>query len=189
MIFKMESVLKFRRAEEKDTHQIYEISKSLKINYQQPQKNGFLVYLLEAEDYKIRINNTDFFYVVVLKEKVHGFLMCYDNKELNYLAKKEYLLHESEIINYVLNQKSPFIFGDQIGISHDNSRQGIGKLLMDKLFEDMKLRDIKRMFVAILHKPIRNTASLKFCNSLGFEQLTEVTNKDGLVWGVCKLEN
>ena len=43
---------------------------------------------------------------------------------------------------------------------------------------------MRNMYVAILHGPIRNEASINFVGRLGFENITEVTNSDGLVWGI-----
>jgi uncharacterized protein with ATP-grasp and redox domains len=55
---------------------------------------------------------------------------------------------------------------------------------MEKVFAKMRDRKMRNMYVAILHKPIRNEASINFVGRLGFDNVAEVTNSDGLVWGI-----
>ena len=63
-------------------------------------------------------------------------------------------------------------------------RAFIGTALMSTLFQDMRERKIKNMYVAILHQPVRNEASISFVEKLGFSELEEVVNPDHYTWGI-----
>ena len=177
-----------RPAAKKDVPYITKLADSIKIDYKNPQKNGFLVYVLNKSKYGIRQEVSKFFYVAEENKKIIGFLMCYDNFTLEELLKNKELNHEDSICNFILNQKGPYIFGDQIGISNNKTSQGVGLGLINKLIEDMKKEDIKTMYVCILHKPVFNKASFNFCKKIGFKKVAEITNSDKHIWGIYKLE-
>ncbi len=59
---------------------------------------------------------------------------------------------------------------------------------MQTLFEDMRRALINMMYVGILHEPVMNTASKKFCEKLGFTHQENVMNSDNHKWGVYKLD-
>ena len=176
-----------RLANLKDAEKIVDIANKIKIKYPNPQNTGFLVYILTKRQYEQRIKQTSFFYVSGDKD-INGFLMCYDDKTLATLVKKGELNHENNLVNFILKQQRPYIFGDQIGVLSENIREGIGENMMGALFKDMKRKGIKDMYVGVLHKPFTNQASIEFCDSFGFKYISEVINEDNLAWGIYLLE-
>ncbi|OGF21424.1 hypothetical protein A2316_02210 [Candidatus Falkowbacteria bacterium RIFOXYB2_FULL_38_15] len=154
---------------------------------QKTTKKGFLVYPLDKKRYEQRANGNDFFITFSEEGRVKGFLMCYDRSFLQNLISEGEIGHEDGIISYLTKNTEPednFLYGDQIGISAENRTREAGTILMEKVFAKMKDRSMRNMYVAILHGPIRNEASINFVGRLGFENITEVTNSDGLVWGI-----
>jgi GNAT superfamily N-acetyltransferase len=176
-----------RKAKTGDESAIELIANSIKLKDKGPNNKGFLVYILNKEDYQKRIQLSDYFYVAELDNKIIGFLMCYDDETLTHLKNMKLIRHEDSIANYLISQNKPFVFGDQIGVLYDYSNKDVGSSLIKHLIEDMKKDDINKLYVAILHKPFKNKASLDFCKKLGFRFIEEVENDDKKVWGICLL--
>ena len=59
--------------------------------------------------------------------------------------------------------------------------------MMERRFEDMRKKGVGVMRVGILHEPVENVASKTFCEKLGFVYQSEVTTRDGHVWGIYEL--
>ncbi|NMB48719.1 GNAT family N-acetyltransferase [Candidatus Kuenenbacteria bacterium] len=151
-------------------------------------KGGFLIYNLDENDYKKRLNL--FFLTFSEENKVRGFIMSYDKTFLEQLIKNGEIAHEDGIMQYLQTEINPadnFIFGDQIAISKDNRNREAGTKLMKATLSRMQSMGINNMYVAILHQPIRNEASINFVGRFGFNHTKEVTNSDGLVWGIYHL--
>ena len=154
---------------------------------QKTTRKGFLVYPLSKERYEKRANENDFFVTFSEQGQVKGFLMCYDRAFLQKLIDDGEIGHEDGIIGYLTSHtddEDNFLYGDQIGISSDNRTREAGTILMEKVFAKMRERNMRNMYVAILHGPIRNEASINFVGRLSFNNVAEVTNSDGLVWGI-----
>jgi N-acetylglutamate synthase-like GNAT family acetyltransferase len=173
-----------RKAEPRDAHAIKGLAESLRLKTDEKRQNGFLVYILDEAEYGNRAKIAGYFYLAAKGKELTGFLMCYSDAELAKIAEAGKLDREDCIVSYVKRQSTPYIFGDQIGVAEPCMRNGTGKSLMQKLFANAAKNTTREMYVAILHRPIRNTASINFCSSLGFKQISEVTNKDGYVWGI-----
>jgi N-acetylglutamate synthase-like GNAT family acetyltransferase len=176
--------MKIRKANLKDIHQITKIAAQLKI-VSPPQKNGFLVYVLNEGDYRARLISK-YFYVAEEKDRVVAFIMAYNNLIINKLIESGDLTHQSNIIKFLLKQKKPFIWGDQIGVLKEYAKQGIGGLLMDRLISQSNKNKISAIYVDILHNPFRNEASISFCTKKGFNQIREIENSDKKIWGIYK---
>ncbi len=172
-----------RKVTSEDAEKICLLANSIRLDNTEPQKEGFLVYVLDEEQYRSRTISS-FFYVAETDLNFDGFLMCYDYEILKKLAQRGLIGHEDKVIEFIIGQQEPYIFGDQIGVDVGKNNQGIGKALIEQLFQDMKAIDISTIYVAILHKPIRNEASISFCRVFGFEQIAEVTNRDETTWGI-----
>lgn len=177
-----------RKATTEDLEGICEVAEAVKLDYDAPQKFGFLVYGLEQEKYNHRINSSDFFYVAVHDDSVVGFLMCYDNETLNRLKESGELDHEDNLTKTVSEQQGDYIFGDQIGVIPDKTLRGVGRSLMQKLFDDMQSKGIDTMYVGVLEEPALNEASKIFVERLGFNHQESVTNSDEHQWGIYKLQ-
>jgi ribosomal protein S18 acetylase RimI-like enzyme len=176
-----------RLAKLDDSREIALLADSIRLKEDCSEDKGFLVYILDDNSYKERILHSDYFYVAELKNKIVGFLMCYDDKTLAELKNKHLLDHEDETINFILSQNKPFVFGDQIGVLSSYANQGVGTSMTKQLFEDMKKRNIMRLYVAVLHKLFKNIVSLNFCKKLGFKFIREVENHDNKIWGIYLL--
>lgn len=173
-----------------DAQKVWSLAESVRLNYQKPQKEGFLVYVLNKDQYLQRIITSPFFYVAkTIDADIEGFLMCYDDKTLQQLITNSELSHEDGITKFLTQQPAPYIYGDQIGINNCHAQTGIGNAMMKNLFKEMQTKNIDTMYVAIMHHPIKNTASINFCSKLGFTQVAEITNIDSRVWGIYQKAN
>jgi len=177
--------MEIRHARPEDAKRICDLAASIKIDYSDPQKTGFLVYTLDEDGYERRMRS-DLFYVADNGRGIDGFLMCYDDDRLEHMVSGGILGHEDGIIGFVSRQERPYVFGDQIGVAPEKTASGIGSAMMRELFRDMRARQIPKMYVAILDAPSRNMASIDFCTRLGFIPLARVTNSDGKVWGIYR---
>lgn len=177
-----------RKAKSEDLKGICKVAEAVKVDYNNPQKNGFLVYGLNDEGYAQRIISSDYFYVTLSGNEVVGYLMCYDDENLRNLMKTGKLNHEDMLTKTVSEQQGRYIFGDQIGVIPDKALNRIGTSLMEALFDDMREAEISNMYVGILHEPALNIASKKFCEKLGFSYQESVRNSDNHLWGIYKLQ-
>ena len=118
------------------------------------------------------------------EDKIIGYLMCYENKSLKQIISSGKIDHQDGIVTYLQTQNNPYIFGDHIAIGKRYLQTGVGHLLMKRLFKDMKKNKIPKMYVGVLHGPVKNTPSINFIKALGFRFLKEVKNKDKLSWGI-----
>jgi len=181
-----------RKANAKDVAQITKIANSVKIDFKNLDKEiinrGFLVYVLNEEYYKERLN--DYFLVYEENNKINGFLMCYSRIFLKSLITSGALNHKDAEIDFLSNRRTgeKFVFGDQIGVGKDFRGKSVGKKIMNKLFDEMNKNSTKDIYVTILLKPVEHKISLSFCESLGFKHISNVINKDGLIWGVYHLK-
>ncbi len=169
-----------------DALQISKLANDLKLNNINGANTGFLIYPLDENGYKTRINSS-FFYITKDNSKINGFLMAYDSNTLNNYLQNKLLSHEDGIMDFLITQTENYVFGDQIGIDPKAKRNNIGTLMMTELTKDMKFKNISTMYVAILHKPVKNLTSIAFCSKKGFKEICEVTNKDNTTWGIYKL--
>lgn len=176
-----------RKAVPEDLEEICKIAQTVRLNYDAPQKSGFLVYVLSPEEYKHRINLSDNFYVAINDNLVVGFLMSYNSNTLKKMMDHGKLDHEDLLTKTVLKQPENYIFGDQIGVLPNKNLRGVGTSLMQKLFEDMLNVGIDTMYVGVLEKPILNTASESFVKRLGFTLQESVVNSDNHQWGIYRL--
>ncbi len=176
--------MRIRHAQESDAAQIHSLATELSIQNGRTSDQGFLVYVLSEQEYRLRIGTSDFFYVAQQEGQICGFLMCYSDKTLLALIAANAVAHEDGIMLFVQQQGKPFIFGDQIGVRSDD---GASILLMQKLLTDAKEHQINKMYVAILERPIPNQASKQFCSKLGFQHKATVRNSDGYEWGIYEL--
>lgn len=178
-----------RMANKADMPAVVRIAEAVQLNLYSPQPHllraGFLVYVLDQSDYARRAN--PFFTVSVGEEGATGFLMCYDGAFLQELIDTGAISHQDGAVDFLLDQpQGSFIFGDQIAIDPATMQRGVGRELMLEMFERMRKGGISTMFVTILHEPVRNDPSIRFCTTLGAECVAEVTNKDGLTWGIYR---
>ena len=181
--------MSIRRAKQEDAERIHKLAKSLWIDWSNPQRKGFLVNKRTEQHYAAR-TESPFFYVAEDNSRLAGFLMCFDSSTFRKFAAQGIINPSEGDVKFMLNQKDSWVFGDQIGIDPKLSRNKIGSAMMKQLFSDMDERAIKDMYVSILHKPVRNYASIDFCTGLGFKHLkgADAENQGGTTWGMYHLK-
>jgi N-acetylglutamate synthase-like GNAT family acetyltransferase len=179
-----------RKARETDADEIHHLAESLSIKKLHDTTKGFLVYTLQEAEYRTRILMSNYFFISTNHGHIDGFLMCYDNNILKTSLQSNLLSHEDAIIRFVQNMPEPYIFGDQICISRaaEEQKQPTGIQLMENLFAEMKKHRINTTYVAILHAPTTNHASIQFCTRIGFRKIEEVKNSDNTTWGIYRFE-
>ena len=173
-----------RKATYEDLEQIVELANAVKLNYDNPQKDGFIVYVLDSEQYQLRIENSGLFYVAEQDKEIIGYLMCYSNEEFDKLYSLGELDHEDQLTETIFNKPGKFVFGDHIAVKLGSNYHGVGKSLMNRLFFDLQKENISLMYVGVLEKPVKNITSKRFVTSLGFQKEVSITNKDKTQWGI-----
>lgn len=182
--------LNIENVQEKDLPAVTAIAAKLKLDVANPDPKivgkGFLIYTLPEEAYRKRAN--PYFTVAKEGERVLGYLMCYERAFFEELIRNGDIGHEDGITRFIqdLEPSDQYIFADQIGLDYENRRKGMGSNLMRQLLERLKHEGITKMYGAILHQPVKNEASITFCSKLGARVVGEVTNQDGLVWGIYR---
>ena len=134
-----------RKAKTSDSKNIFKISKSVKINWKNPQKEGFITYPLQEGGYGKRIKLSKYFYVAEENKEVIGYLMCYDDNTLKRIISDGNINHQDGTTTFLLKQKPPYIFGDHIAIKKKYLQKGVGERLMERLSKDMKKDEIKQI--------------------------------------------
>ena len=181
----------FRPACGDDVSDVCRLAQAVKIDPRLAQaevvNDGFLIYALDEEGYKKRLN--DFFLVSQDDKGLAGFFMCYDKEKLDQLIESGEIGHEDGIMDFLSSsvEADNFVFGDQIVVDHKNRSDGVGTAMMAEVFTKMKEKGIADFYAAILHQPLKNEASIAFTDTLGLKNVGEVTNADGLVWGMYHL--
>ena len=179
--------VKIRDAKPEDVKRIYELAKSVKLDKEKPHANGFLVYILDEDGYREKMELSDLFYVAEENGEIVAFFMGYDDKFIEQLMESSEIKKDDPVFSFVMKQKRPFVFGYQLAVDYNHSYRGIGKMLMDRLFEDMLKKGITEVYADILHKPIENTASKNFVISIGCKFIRDVDEGDGYIWGIYKI--
>ncbi len=176
--------VQIRRAVVEDVSKIRKLAESLRINLNKPQEGGFLVHVTYTQGYAARLAKNPFFYVAEREGEMAGFLMCFEDKALENLVQRGVMTAEDNTFDFIFSQPRPFLVVDQIGVDRDYARQGVGRALMQGLFDDPRGIKIKDLYAEILHAPARNQTSINFFSSLGFRGIKELTNSDNNTWGI-----
>lgn len=153
--------------------------------------NGFLVYVLDEDQYRIRSIQNEFFITIAIENEILGYLMAYTRDFLQRLVHQGDMRHEDGIMNCILSHSRStdnFLFIDQIAISPTSHKKNAGTILMKSIFQKMILKNMTRIYLAIMHAPIRNQASINFMKRLGFMNIAETSNADNLIWGIYYLQ-
>ena len=163
--FILRKLLRVRKANKSDIHQIYNIAcfvgSSEKISEQ-----GFLVddYSSNPKLYKRKllraINNLNHFYIAEY-DRIYGFMIAY--------KKEEWLKDNPNWIEEVYwrpdfdkSKLNNFIVVDKTAVQADLTGQGIGSIIYKRLQEDLKSEGIETIFAETIISPQPNFASLQF---------------------------
>ena len=154
-----------------DEKEIESLASSVKIG--KNDEKGFLVYPVNARNYRTRIILTPYFYVA-REKKIIGYIMAYDKKAIEKLKEMGELSHEDELVKSVEKKAfNRFIFIDQIAIGHDFCRRGIGSKLLEFLIKNIKGK-YKVICCGVILSPVQNNAGRNFFVKHGFKLLKKI---------------
>ncbi len=174
-----------RLASKADVKEIRNLTLSLSIERNSNSGVGFLEYPLPSEwEYATRISGSKFFFVARERNELAGFVAAFSNDFL-----KDLKLPDNEIDEHIANDLEKgkgFVYVDQLAVAKEFQGRGVGKLLMQKVFEAARKDGFVRAYSAIVCQPLRNPASEKLHLSAGF-RLVEEFAAYGKVFGIyCK---
>lgn len=172
-----------RRATAVDLDRICAIAEAVRLDPDQPQIGGFLVYMYGKEGYAERLAATDLFDVAVEDGQVVGFLVCHEDHVVEDLVRRgvfsEDLLHAKELAGC----KGRWLYGDQLAVDPAYASKGVAIQLAWSFYLQTRHRGLESMFVAILHEPL-NERSKALGESLGFVLRATMRYHDGRLWGL-----
>ncbi|MCB1720616.1 MAG: GNAT family N-acetyltransferase [Alphaproteobacteria bacterium] len=144
---------------------------------------GFTIWPRDQNDYANCIGSSS--HVAVAEDadgKIVGHILAYDMGVFKQIA------HQSGSKNPIHQYKEypdTSIFLDQITIKPDHHGMGIGSMLDAFLRAHAPQSDL--WITDIVHKPVKNEASVAFFENLGFELQDEVEH-DGWILGIYERE-
>lgn len=174
--------LRIRNARIEDAKVIRGISLLSSISSDSRKPCGFVDFETPSEEeYKIRIKDNDFFYIAEISGEVIGFMANYSSQMLD-----DRLFPHDKIIQRVLREERPFVYGEQLAVTSKHRRNGIGRLLFEHCLNNIT-NSYQIFYGAIAHNPFRNKPSISLCEQMGlnfFEELADGT----LTFGLYKKE-
>ncbi|RLD84545.1 MAG: hypothetical protein DRJ07_04820 [Bacteroidetes bacterium] len=173
----MEIPFRIIPTKEKYLEQIVPLANSYQINRlteSEINMHGFLVSGYNYKEYLAYLENTKYFYLCVYDGVVVGFILAYNDCNIQ----------ESEWLNMKIKayENRPFVLIKQICVAKENLGKGIAKKLYEYLFEQIKQLV---SYAVIVTEPL-NIPSINFHEKLGFKKQFEETPPDGLKRGVWK---
>lgn len=155
-----------REATLSDIPQIYSLSQTITYNSEAKSESGFLVAGYTAEKYSELLGKS-IFYVAVENERIVGYRIAVEVGNLSH--KQIYTsFHRVTWENVDLRDVDRLIYLAQSGVHPDFRRRGIASLSLYHLYE--KYPDYS-FFCAIAEKPVRNSASIAFFESKGYQRI------------------
>ncbi len=159
---KQASRLAFRAAVHSDATAIAEINND---HFRATGEQGFLITELDPADVSEEIENGAALYCVATDTRgdIQGFIELYLEPDQEVRESKwsdPELKHRFE--------KSDKLYIAKVGVSASAARLGVGRFMYSKLKEE---HDAEALYAFVVLEPIRNTASVKFHESLGFQQV------------------
>lgn len=156
-----------------DESQIAEVACAVKISLAEGTEEsdrGFLVWPQSPETYRERLDLSEHFLVARAEDKVVGFLMAYSRPVLQELQRG--MTYEDNILSFALSRGGQdIIFIDQIAVVPTAARRGVASRMLDHLGRGAPNA---HLIAGIIHKPVRNTASIRFFQTHGSGFVCEV---------------
>ncbi len=164
---------------------VKQVNKSINFN---TEESGFLIFDLGVEEYtrKLRSPNKFSFVVEGPSGEAIGFILCIDRQGVERDLQNGQLEYEKEILNIPFDKArgENFIWGDQMAVFPPSERYlGVGRSLLENVFQAMKAARIKHFFGMIALHPHTNIAGLNFLIKSGL-LLIGTKNIQGMKWGV-----
>ena len=171
-----------RNANIDDANSVRQISLDSSISRNSNEITGFVEFETPSEEeYKIRIKDNPFFYVAEENGEIIGFLANYTNDFLKRLK-----LDNDEIMKHILVKPFLFIYSEQVAVTEKYRMKNVAQNLYKKFFNDARTNGYKIIYGVVSHHPIRNIASIKLVEKLGFREIQEIKVYDGLVFGAYR---
>lgn len=172
-----------RRARDEDLDRICAIAEAVRLDPEQPQIGGFLVYMYGRQGYAERLAATDLFDVAVEDGLVVGFLICHEDHVVEDLVRQGVFSQDLLRAKDVAGCKGHWLYGDQLAVDPAYASKGVAIQLAWSLWLHTRHRGIDSVFVAILHEPL-NARSKALGESLGFVLRGTLRYHDGRLWGL-----
>jgi GNAT superfamily N-acetyltransferase len=172
-----------RRARDEDLDRICAIAEAVRLDPEQPQIGGFLVYMYGRQGYAERLAATDLFDVAVEGGKVVGFLVCHEDRVVEDLVRQGVFSPDLLRAKDVAGCNGRWLYGDQLAVDPAYASKGVAIQLAWSLWLHARHRGIDSVFVAILHEPL-NARSKALGELLGFVLRGTLRYDDGRLWGL-----
>jgi hypothetical protein len=157
-----------RLAQHTDTsaisHIVKQVNKGIKDN---TEESGFLIFDLGINEYarKLRSPNRYSFVVEGPSGAAIGFILCMDRQGVEADLQNGQLGYEKDILSIPFDKAGGenFIWGDQMAVfPPPERRSGVGRSLLENVFQAMREANIKHFFGMIALHPHTNIAGLNF---------------------------
>ena len=139
---------------------------------EQAAKLGFLASNFNEEDYRAFVRRANYFYVLLEKRNLYGFLYAYSSDRIE----------PDDWLNLLIKSRhsGPFVTIKQICIQPDLTGRGLATFLYQHLFSHVKECPL---FAAIVVEPA-NHRSIVFHERHGFRKVFQITPPDGMPRGI-----
>lgn len=171
-----------------DAHDVYELAKEASYTTSKDHTSGFLYNPLTLEAYKERLSISKSSFKALINNKTYGYVLNLTSDEINKLEKLGAFHKKDKIINLIksMAEEKRFIYIEQLVISKDGRKTGIGSALHSATINLAKKEGCSQAYSEIGHAPATNKASIAFVSSLGWKAIDEVENA-GRTYGVYSL--
>ncbi len=172
------SEIKIRKAVFEDVASMQKIASGNQVaveNLSQYANQGFTIWPRSAEAYKASIERSPHVLVAEWNNEVIGHLLAYTIPVVKSL-NKEMGCEDDVILSLSEMYGDDTVFVDQITISRSHQREGIGQLLDDYLCKSTPHNG--KWVTDIVHNPVKNIASVKFFEKLGFTEKCEIVQDE-----------
>lgn len=145
-------------------------------------KNGFVEYpLIATSGWEERIKENPYFYIFEKNSLPIGFSAAYSKDKL--LNKS---FEDDEIVKDLLGSSQQFIYWDQLVVLKEFQGNGLARESSNRFIEDIIRSQFETCYVAVCHKPHKNSKSSNLVCSFGFKLEKEIQVYNGLEFGVYK---
>jgi len=171
-------MIQIRKAIPDDAAWIHRTAESLR--YRPPgSEKGFLIHVRTGEDYRRILGASQHSLAAVEGGRPVGFLIVLSMAELEEL-RKDVLARDKVVAHVLALGDATGLYADQIGVDLEARSRGIGQHLATAM---MASNPSARFLAAIMHKPARNTISLRLALRNGWRLSSEVLDNE-FVWGI-----
>jgi GNAT superfamily N-acetyltransferase len=167
-----------RRAVPEDASWIHRIAESLR--YRPPGSDkGFLVHVRPEEGYRRILEASMHSLVAEEGGKPAGFLTVLSMAEMEDL-RKDVLAQDKAVEHVMALGDATVLYADQIGVDLEARSRGVGQHLAASA---MASDPAAHFLAAIMHKPAKNTISLRLALRNGWRLSSEILD-NGFTWGI-----